>query len=56
MTGSAREELFRVELLLNKGKYKNALELMELFATREGLSADDRIACSLYDSLIITTN
>ncbi|MFQ5820468.1 MAG: hypothetical protein ACE5I5_10815 [Candidatus Heimdallarchaeota archaeon] len=50
MTGTAREDLFRAEQLLKKGEYKDALELVETIAAREGLPKDDRLACSLLES------
>ncbi len=47
MTCTIREELIRAELLLERGEYRDALELVEALAAWEGLPAGDRIACFL---------
>ncbi len=50
MKGTAREVLSRVEELLEKGDYRDALKLVEELLGQEGLSANDRLACSLFES------
>jgi tetratricopeptide (TPR) repeat protein len=50
MTCTIREELIHAERLLQQGEYRDALELVEALAAREGLPADDRLACFLLES------
>ncbi|MHA1989777.1 MAG: tetratricopeptide repeat protein [Candidatus Hodarchaeales archaeon] len=52
MTNSISEELHNATLLLNKGDYKKASEIVEIISEREKLSKDDRFACSLLDCKI----
>jgi tetratricopeptide (TPR) repeat protein len=49
MTSTIREEVIRAERLLERGEYRDALELVEALAAREGLPADDRLACFLLE-------
>ncbi|MHA2496623.1 MAG: tetratricopeptide repeat protein [Candidatus Hodarchaeales archaeon] len=49
-----QEVLSRAELLLKKGSYRDALELVETLAAERGLSVDDRLACSLLESRLRT--
>ena len=44
------EELARVRLLLEKGEYRDALALVDSLKGREGLPADDRLTCSLFEA------
>ncbi len=50
MTDRIREELSRAELLLEQGKYSEALQQVKALAACERLSIDDRLACLLLKS------
>ncbi|MGD8545356.1 MAG: tetratricopeptide repeat protein [Candidatus Bathyarchaeota archaeon] len=50
MTRRVREELAHVELLLENGEYKKALELVEALTKYDNISFDDRLVCALLES------
>ncbi|MFX0114739.1 MAG: tetratricopeptide repeat protein [Candidatus Hodarchaeota archaeon] len=50
MPKTPQEELSRAELLLKKGNYSDALELVETLAAEKELSLDDHLACLLLES------
>ncbi|MFX0183639.1 MAG: tetratricopeptide repeat protein [Candidatus Hodarchaeota archaeon] len=52
LTVPTRKELARAEALMNKGKYKDALELVRTLDTQEGVSVDDHLACLLLECRI----
>ncbi|UCG93249.1 MAG: hypothetical protein JSV97_06015, partial [candidate division WOR-3 bacterium] len=52
MTSSFQDNISRVELLLNTGEYKKALELLEKITARKGLSKENRLVCMLLESRI----
>ena len=52
MIRSIQDSISRVESLLQDGKHKEALELLEKITAREELSADNRFVCTLLESRI----
>jgi tetratricopeptide (TPR) repeat protein/predicted amidohydrolase len=50
MTSTVREEMSRAELLLEKGEYRDALDLVETLQAQELLPVDDRLVCSLLEA------
>lgn len=52
MTSPVQDNLSHVELLLEEGEHKEALELLEKVTAREGLSTEDRLVCTLLESRI----
>ncbi|MFW9984508.1 MAG: tetratricopeptide repeat protein [Candidatus Odinarchaeota archaeon] len=52
LTSSIAKELSRAKKLLEKEKYKAALQLVEMLTTQKDLTADDRLVCLLLESQI----
>jgi tetratricopeptide (TPR) repeat protein len=54
MNHSTHKKLQRVELLLNEGDYKNALELVETISSEKLQSINDKFSCLLLESRLQT--
>jgi tetratricopeptide (TPR) repeat protein len=50
LTGTPHEELSRAELLLDKGEYEEALDVVKAVAARKGLSEENRFARLLLEA------
>ncbi len=52
MTSSIQDKIAQAEALLSKREYKEATALLEKITARKGLSAEDRLACTLLKSRV----
>jgi tetratricopeptide (TPR) repeat protein/predicted amidohydrolase len=50
LSGTPSEELSRAELMLDKGEYKEALDVVKTLAARKGLPQEEHLACLLLET------